>query len=179
LPVPGGLRKLMTSRRSTNWSSARARTYSRSSEGWNEKSKPARVIIASHAQYRLEAAGLAHARLLGETRVDLRRVRAGHRVIEHFQSARGVLRAIKVRRTRSRTGRASPIPVTADRFPRQAFGRPLRENRVTSRHDIADAANRDRRGLRRDPLSRHSAMAGSQAALMASFEAPIESVHTA
>src|SRR5262245_14911254 len=44
-PVPGGPRKCTTSLRSMNSSSASAMMRFLSSEGWNEKSKPASVLI--------------------------------------------------------------------------------------------------------------------------------------
>jgi hypothetical protein len=43
--VPGGPRKCTTSLRSMNSNSASAMIRFRSSEGWNEKSKPANVLI--------------------------------------------------------------------------------------------------------------------------------------
>ena len=52
LPVPGGPRKRPTSSRSTNPSWARVRMRSRSSDDWNEKSKPVIVLIVAKRPFR-------------------------------------------------------------------------------------------------------------------------------
>jgi hypothetical protein len=70
--VPGGPTRCNTSARSMNLSSASAMMRILSSEGWKEKSKPARVLMVEprHDQRGFDATVLAQGKLLGEQRVD-------------------------------------------------------------------------------------------------------------
>ena len=100
--------KVTTSLRSMNSSSASAMMRFLSSEGWNEKSKPARVLIVErrHHQCDLDAAVLTQRQLFGEQRVDgfdssqLAVFEAAHGDVEdldrpwHFQADQGLFDTI-------------------------------------------------------------------------------------
>ena len=117
LPQPGWPRKWTTSWRLMKSRPARGRTRLRSSDGWNEKSNSASVLIASsrpHLQGGLDPTALAQAELLVEQVVD--RLEGGRLPRSSCRSrcsstsrARGMRRPTKWRWMRSRVAGAAVI----------------------------------------------------------------------